>query len=255
MASLGSKASNIYIIGATEIRSDRIRVTNDLPGADRAHYGSTAVPAPWTWRMTHHTFIGPMDGGNRMIYISELGGSVFYLETDSPFSRVFYKSGNKYLPNHIHLLTINGTEPGNDNTGPFFDQFIHAPNGFKCDVAFSRGDGFAGATAGAFSRGFVGRFGRNRYNDVKTRGVLLGNQGNFDEERGATVQLEVETRSVRLSGEAAYTIFKAAGAAVDNIASFLPRFAPSAGANFGDPTPVGAADRRYNPVITIAAQQ
>jgi hypothetical protein len=83
---------------------------------------------------------------------------------------------------------------------------------------------------------------------------MLGNQGNFDEERGATVQLEVETRSVRLSGEAAYTIFKAAGAAVDNIASFLPRFAPSAGANFGDPTPVGAAGKKYNPVITTASQ-
>jgi hypothetical protein len=247
------KTSNIYIIGATEIRSDRIGVTNDLPGANRAHYGSTAIPAPWTWRMTHHTFIGPMDGGNRIIYINELGGSVFYLETDSPFSRVFYKSGNKYLPNHIHLLTINGTEPGNDNTGPFFDQFIHAPNGFKCDVAFSRGDGFAGDTAGAFSRGFVGRFGRNGYSAVKTRGVLLGNQGNFDEERGATVQLEVETRTVRLSGEQAYTIFKAAGATVANIASFMPRFAPSAGASFGDPTPVGTTDKRYNPVITTAA--
>lgn len=254
------KVSNVYIVGATEIRSDRIQVTNNLPGADRTHYGSAVIPAPWTWRQTHHTFIGPSDNGNRSVYIKELGGSVFYQQTGSPFSRIFYKSGNKYLPNHIHLLTINGTEPSNDNTGPFFDQFIHAPNGFKCDIAFSRGDGFASDTTGPFSRGFVGRFGRSvwtsdsGYLPPKTRGVLLGNQGNFDEERGATVQLEVETRTVRLPGELAYTIFKAAGASVDNIQSFMPRYSPAQNASFGEPTPVGASNKKYNPVITEAAQ-
>jgi hypothetical protein len=251
---VGLKMSNIYIVGATEIRSDQIGVTNNLPGADRTHYGNGVIPAPWTWRQTHHTFVGPSDIGNRTVYIKELGGSVFYQQTGSPFSRIFYKSGNKYLPNHIHLLTINGTEPSNDNTGPFFDQFIHAPNGFKCDVAFSRGDGFASDTTGPFSRGFVGRFGQNGYSLVKTRGVLLGNQGNFDQERGATVQLEVETRTVRLPGELAYTIFKAAGASVNNIESFMPRYSPGLSASFGEPTPVGTSDRKYNPIITEAAQ-
>jgi len=244
--------SNIYIIGATEISSAAIGVTNPLPAANRAHYGDSVVPAPWVWRQTHHTFIGSLDSGNRTVYISELGSNVFYLENNnSQSSRVFYKSGDKYLPNHIHLLTINGTEPSNNNTGPFFDQFIHAANGFQCNTAFSRGDGFTAQTVGRFSRGFVGRFGRNGYNSVKTRGVLLGNQGNFDEERGSVVQLDLETRTVRMQNEQAFTIFKAAGASTFDIEQFIPRYTPAPG--FGEPIPVGGSGKKYNPVLTSPA--
>lgn len=250
------RLSNVYIYGATEINSVQIGVTNPVPASDRAHYGTELVPstAPngWTWRMTHHTFIGPSDSGTRSVYIGELGGSVFYLESSqSQFSRNFYRGGNKYLPNHIHLLTINGNEPTTSSTGPFFDQFIHGANGFQCNIAFSRGDGFAGETSTPFSRGFVGRFGSNGYNNVKTRGVLLGNQGNFDEERGAIVRMESETRSVRLAGEQAFTIFKAAGARVSDIGQFMPAYSPPA--SFGEPLPIGASTRKYNPVITAAA--
>jgi hypothetical protein len=252
---VGIKLSNIYIIGATEIDSQVIQVNNAIPGSNQAHYGNTAVLADWTWRMTHHTFIGALESGTGTVLISELGrGDVFYLENPSnSYTRVFYQSGSKYLPNHIHLLTINGTEPTNDNTGPFFDQFIHAANGLQCGYAFSRAHGFARDTGRPFSSGFVGRFGRNGYNSVKTRGVLLGNQGNFDEERGSTVKLSVEARTVRLANEQAYTLFKVAGASNSNIEQFMPAYSNPPPASFGEPLPLGPADKKYNPVITLPA--
>jgi hypothetical protein len=259
------KLANIYIIGATEISSVEIGVSSSVPGSDRAHYGPAPlsagqptitgeIPAPWTWRMTHHTFIGALESGNGTVVIEELGwGSAFYLErSGSPFTRVYFKNVEKYLPSHIHLLTIAGNEPGANN-GPFFDQFIHAANGFQCNYAFSRGLGFARDTTIQFSSGFVGRFGSNSCNIVKTRGVLLGNQGNFDEERGAVVRLDVETRTVRLGGEKAYTIFKVAGARNDNIEQFMPTYADPPPASFGEPLPLGPTGKKYNPVITSSA--
>jgi hypothetical protein len=253
------RIANIYIYGATEVSSEKINVTSPVPNAANTHYGDNVANAPWKWTQTHHTFIGPTVDGTGSVYIRELGSAAFYnQDPSSSFTRVFYKLNNTYLPNHIHLLNVRGEEAAGDD-GPFFDQFIHAPNGFSCTAAFSRGDGFAGFTQVPYSRGFVGQFGSNGYNNVKTRGVLLGNQGNFDEERGAIVKMGLETRTVR-SDEQAYTIFKVAGGGLVDLVSrnfdnsFLPLYSPPGGAeNFGEPNPVGPDGKKYNPAITTAS--
>jgi hypothetical protein len=79
----------------------------------------------------------------------------------------------KLLPNHIHLLTNTGAVPGDATSGPFFDQFIHAPQGLFVVQAWQAS--FEVAPTLPRLQGFVGAFGSNGHNAVKTRGVLGGN--------------------------------------------------------------------------------
>jgi hypothetical protein len=81
------------------------------------------------------------------------------------------------LPNHIHLLDNAGAVPADNDTGPFFDQFIHAPQGlFVVQAWFSALEGDGVPTLPRL-QGFVGKFGSNAYNTTKTRGVIGGNSG------------------------------------------------------------------------------
>jgi hypothetical protein len=243
------RLSNIYIYGSVSVSSTAINVTNTLPSANQAHYGSTAVSSPWVWRQTHHTFIGSTD--DKAIEISQLGGAASYRQTGTLASdRSWYKNDNTYLPNHIHLLTIDGNDPANNDDGPFYDQFIHAKKSLLIASAF-RSNAIS-QTSGSVTEGFVGRFGSNGYNSVKTRGVLLGNAGEFDEERGAIVFLSASAGTPNLSAQPALTIFKVAGISFTNLAQSVPKYAPGS-ASFGEPNPIGAVGREYNPVITSAS--
>jgi hypothetical protein len=242
------KFSNIYIRGNTTITSTGMGVANAVPGSEEAHYGSASVSAPWTWRQHHHTFLGPIDEG--IVSINEIGGAAFYQQTGSVRSRSWYKNANTFLPNHIFLTDSTGAEPVNNNDGPFCDQFIHAKNGINVLSAFRQAQ--AQESSGDITEGFVGRFGSNGYNSVKARGILLGNQGFADEERGATVVLGPNTRLSFTGAGSQFTIFKVAGKTKDQAGEIIPKFAQGT-ATFGEPNPVGAVDRKYNPVITDSA--
>jgi hypothetical protein len=224
-------------------------VTNAVPLSGDAHYGSTSVATPWTWRQFHHTFLGPIT--NEPVVIDQMGGRQSYLQSGVS-SRSWFKNaaGTRYLVNHIHLLTSAGAEPADNDSGPFLDQFIHAKRSLIVRSSFLTP--FAGSSTGAVSQGFVGRFGSNGYNTVKTRGVLLGNEGLLDQERGATVLLGVDARLALTSDNTAFTIFKVAGLERTQTTQILPKYVPGS-ATFGEPNPVGAVDRKYNPVITTAA--
>jgi hypothetical protein len=142
-----------------------------------------------------------------------------------PGARSWYKNatGTKYLVNHIHLLTSAGAEPADDDSGPFLDQFIHAKRGLTVRSSFLTQ--FAGSSTGAVSQGFVGRFGSNGYNSVKTRGVLLGNEGLFDQERGATVLLGARTRlGLPDADNTALSIFGVAGLERTQTMQILPKY-------------------------------
>jgi hypothetical protein len=141
--------------------------------------------------------------------------------------------------------------PGDDDTGPFFDQFIHAKTLLSVRQSFQAG--FTGDDAGGATQGFFGRFGSNGYNTAKTRGVLLGNQGLLDQERSATVVLGSRTLQQGSDHEAAFvgTIFAIAGISKDTRNVSVPKYVIGS-ATFGEPNPPGAVDRKFNPVITSA---
>jgi hypothetical protein len=190
------RIANIYFRGKTKITTAGMfaGVSNasigDLPQAGDAHYGSSAVSAPWTWEQTYHTFIAPAPGDPSDIALSLGGDSSLRANLGTSFNTWSYYQDQtgKLLPNHIQLLTTSGQVPANDNTGPFFDQFVHAPSKFATrNVWQSVGETLA--TPGPRLQGFVGKFGSNGYNSVKTRGVLGGNLGVEDPEAGFTFSL------------------------------------------------------------------
>jgi hypothetical protein len=243
--------SNLYLRGNATVTSAGAGVTNAVPLSGDAHYGSTSVATPWTWRQFHHTFLGPIT--NEPVVIDQMGGRQSYSQGTGPGSRSWFKNaaGTRYLVNHIHLLTLAGAEPADNDSGPFLDQFIHAKRGITVRRSFITDQ--SGSSAGSVSEGFVGRFGSNGYNTVRARGVLLGNEGRFDEERGATVFLGVESRTALLAfADTSFTIFKVAGLERTQATQILPKY-DIGSATFGEPNPVGAVDRKYNPVITTAA--
>jgi hypothetical protein len=245
------RMSNIYLRGSTSITTAGTGVTNALPSSGSAHYGSASVEAPWTWRQTHHTFLSSLGEEADPIYIDQLGADISYLLSESDTTQTFFQNLATYLPNHIHLQTAAGGIPGDDDTGPFFDQFIHAKTLLSVRQSFLAG--FTGAAAAGATQGFFGKFGSNGHNSVKTRGVLLGNQGFLDQERGATVILGSKTIQEGSDHVAAFvgTIFAVAGISKDTRNISVPKYVIGA-ATFGEPNPLGAVDRRYNPVITSA---
>jgi hypothetical protein len=243
--------SNIYLRGTTSISSASIGVTNALPFSSSAHYGSASVSAPWTWRQTHHTFLSSLGEESNPIYIDQLGADINYPLSGGDSTQTYFQNLTTYLPNHIHLQTAAGAVPGDDDTGPFFDQFVHAKTLLSVRQSFLAG--FTGAAAGGATQGFFGRFGSNGHNTVKTRGVLLGNQGFLDQERGATVILGSKTIQEGSDHAAAFvgTIFAIAGISKDTRNTSVPKYVIGS-ATFGEPNPLGAVDRKFNPVITSA---
>lgn len=233
--------NNIYIRGTSQITSAGMGVTSAIYGANLVHYGSAVVDAPWTWRQTHHTFIGttPPTGSGR-VRISRLGLQGARAGDPALGTRSYYKDlTGKYLPNHIHLLTSNGAEPTDDDSGPFFDQFIHAP----VSIAMLRpwpDAGTSTATGQAYA-GFVGKCGSNGYSTTKTRGCLLG--GNGAQQPETTFAAKIITNG---TGTFASPLFQAAGGTVANRTDKFAAPSNTAGA-FGVPNPAG-----FNPVITSA---
>jgi hypothetical protein len=230
---------NIYIRGASVITSGGMGVTSELPSADKVHYGSTAVTAPWTWRQSYHTFIGSRSGA---VSIERLGGvfAVLTVASDSQ-SRSYYQDlTGKLLPNHIQLLTTDGVAPGNNSSGPFFDQFIHAHSSLRVNVTWS--GSLAGRSTGPSLQGFVGKMGANGHNAVKTRAALLGNGVQLGQERGFDVFLSGSVQGGQTPG---YTVVQRAGETFNNQRSARPEMFGSG--SFGEPSPLG-----YNPVITDA---
>jgi hypothetical protein len=243
--------SALYLRGNVTITSAGAGVTNAVPLSGDAHYGSASVAAPWTWRQFHHTFLGSIT--NEPVVIDQMGGRVSYNQGSAAGDRSWYRNSTdtRYLANHIHLLTSAGAEPADNDSGPFLDQFIHAKRSLTVRESFLTG--FSGSSTGNVSQGFVGRFGSNGYNSVKTRGVLLGNEGLLDQERGATVFLGAGTRlGSGSASNTALSIFKVAGLAINQTTQILPKYVPGA-ATFGAPNPVGGTGKEYNPVITTAA--
>jgi hypothetical protein len=299
--------SNLYLRGNATVTSAGMGVTNAVPLSGDAHYGSASVATPWTWRQFHHTFLSSIT--NEPVVIDQMGGRISYNQGSTAGDRSWYRNSTdtRYLANHIHLLTSAGAEPADNDSGPFLDQFIHAKRSLTVRESFLTG--FSGSSTGNVSQGFVGRFGSNGYNSVKARGVLLGNEGLLDQERGATVFLAADSRlGSGTPDNTALSIFKVAGLAINQTTQILPKYgidvnstaagvtyqilslgsttqanwntlagtsgltyavgsriaaavngttlADSTGAVepfYGEPHPLGASTRRYNPVITDAA--
>jgi hypothetical protein len=201
---------NVYIRGKTRVTSAGMGVTSNVPLANEAHYGSSPVVVPWTWEQTYHTFIGASPGYSLPITL-EFGSSTIRFKTNPSVAKAdsyFQDATGKLLPNHIHLLTTGGVEPSDANTGPFFDQFIHAPATLIVREAW-QDTGESSAAILPRLQGFLGRFGSNGYNSIKTRGVLGGNASVLDAETGFTLL-------VGLTGGAngGRSIFQRAGLAV-----------------------------------------
>ena len=232
---------NVYIRGKTTITSAGIGVSGALPLANNTHYGNAAVNTPWTWEQTYHTFIGRRT--DRLHNISLEFGGFFNVDTVPGLgsSRSYYvdRTG-KLLPNHIHLLDNSGAAPSDNNTGPFFDQFIHAPSRLYVGIAWRGASESQSQTTGNRLQGFVGRFGSNGYNSVKTRGVLGGNAGAYDPETGFVFEL-----ASGVGSNTGRTFFQRAGLTPAEASSAsLPTFNASSTAA-GDGFPTG-----LNPVIT-----
>jgi hypothetical protein len=243
--------SNLYVRGNTTITSAGMGVTNAVPLSGDAHYGSASVATPWTWRQFHHTFLSSIT--NEPVVIDQMGGRISYNQGSAAGDRSWYRNSTdtRYLANHIHLLTSAGAEPADNDSGPFLDQFIHAKRSLVVRSSFLTP--FSGSSTGNVSQGFVGRFGSNGYNTVKARGVLLGNEGLVDQERGATVFLAADSRLASGTPDnTALSIFKVAGLAINQTTQILPKYVPGS-ATFGAPNPVGGTGKEYNPVITAAA--
>lgn len=182
---------NIYLRGKTRITSTGMGVTNDLPLANYAHYGSAVKAHPWVWEQTFHTFIGIQPDGSQSLQL-RIGGPFGYEFDPNIIGGIgYYQDGTgKLLPNHIHLLNNSGNVPTTTDDGPFFDQFIHSPDSLSV-VGYTwpnyRED--PGQSTVPSVQGFVGRFGSNGYNNTKTRGVLGGNGGVLNAETGMTFAL------------------------------------------------------------------
>jgi hypothetical protein len=159
---------NVYIRGKTRVTSAGAGVTNDVPIANSVHYGSATVSAPWTWDQTYHTFIGAAPLYGLPIAVTFGGNVRFNTNPNLANASTYYQDGTgKLLPNHIHLLTNAGAAPSNANSGPFFDQFIHAPAALNVPSAWP---GFSESTQASLPRlqGFVGKFGSNGYNSTNS---------------------------------------------------------------------------------------
>jgi hypothetical protein len=236
---------NLYIRGKTRITSAGIGVTNNLPQTGSSHYGTAAVTTPWAWEQTYHTLLGVNPSLGQPISLA-LGGALIRYNTNPAVggSFTYYQDeSGKLLPNHIHLLANDGTTPANNDTGPFFDQFIHAPQGLFVTQAWSAVGEGDGVPILPRLQGFVGKFGSNAYNTTKTRGVIGGNSGigNIDSpEEGFTFSLlALPVANGGLS------IFQRAGVAVGSTSlSARPTYNDQSQA-FGTGFPTGA-----NPVIT-----
>ena len=235
--------SNIYIRGKTRITSAGMGVTNSVPLANSIHYGSAAVTTPWTWEQTYHTFIGVSPESNDQVLNLSLGSDKrFNSDPTSAVARSYYIDGSgKLLPNHIHLLTSAGAVPGDNDVGPFFDQFIHSPGKLNANSAWTlSSEGSATEVLVARRQGFVGKFGSNGYNSTKTRGVLCGSSVALAPETGFTAVL---AGAVILSG-GHRSIFRRAGIATGTADDGLVAYT-SSGQAFGEASPTG-----INPVIT-----
>lgn len=236
--------SNFYIRGKTRITSAGMGVTNSLPQADAYHYGTAAVATPWAWEQTYHTLIGVNPSLGQLISL-KLGNSLRFDTNPSVVgSFTYYQDGSgKLLPNHIRLLDNAGAIPADSDTGPFFDQFIHAPQGLfvvEAWTAFGESDGVPTLPR---LQGFDGKFGSNGYNSTKTRGVIGGNSG------AGSVDTPEEGFTFSLlsmpSANAGLSIFQRAGVAVGSTnLSARPTYNDQSQA-FGTGFPTGA-----NPVIT-----
>lgn len=185
---------NIYLRGNTTITSAGIGCSTPIDGSGNFHYGAV-VNAPWTYRQFYHTFIGTQSINK--INIRTLGSTAYGVpRTDAgtvagQYNDWYADLTGKLLPNHIHLLTNSttavapnsfttttlsypATTPTVDNdNGPFLDQLIHAKYGISFDYVWF--NNYAINNARPVWQGFLGRFGSNGHNTVKTRGVLLGN--------------------------------------------------------------------------------
>jgi hypothetical protein len=215
--------SNLGLRGNVTITSAGMGVTNAVPDSGSAHYGSASVATPWTWRQFHHTFLSSIT--NEPVAIDQMGGRISYNQGSAASDRSWYRNSTdtRYLANHIHLLTSAGAEPADNDSGPFLDQFIHAKRSLTVRESFLTGQ--AGSSTGNVSQGFVGRFGSNGYNTVKTRGVLLGNEGLLDQERGATVFLAADSMlGIPGADNTALSIFKVAGLAINQTTQILPKY-------------------------------
>jgi hypothetical protein len=215
--------SNIYLRGNVTITSVGMGVTNAVPDSGSAHYGSASVATPWTWRQFHHTFLSSIT--NEPVVVDQMGGRISYNQGSAVGDRSWYRNSTntRYLANHIHLLTSAGAEPADNDSGPFLDQFIHAKRSLTVRESFLTG--LSGSSTGNVSQGFVGRFGSNGYNSVKARGVLLGNEGLVDQERGATVFLAADNRlAIPGADNTALSIFKVAGLAINQTTQILPKY-------------------------------
>ena len=236
--------SNFYIRGKTRITSAGMGVTNSLPQADAYHYGTAAVATPWAWEQTYHTLLGVNPSLGQPISL-KLGNSLrFDTNPSVAGSSTYYQDGSgKLLPNHIRLLDNAGAIPADSDTGPFFDQFIHAPQGLFVVQAWAAVFESDGVPILPRLQGFTGKFGSSGYNSTKTRGVIGGNSGagNADTpEEGFTFSL----LSMPIAN-AGLSIFQRAGVAVGSTnLSARPTYNDQSQA-FGTGFPTGA-----NPVIT-----
>jgi len=190
---------NIYLRGNTTITSAGISagnataITTALDGSGGYHYGAL-VPAPWTHRQFYHTFISTMTVNK--LNIRALGSYGNYVVRTADAGTIsegvndwYADLTGKLLPNHIHLLASStaSTAPnsftpaaglaypatGDYDSGPFLDQFIHAKYGISFEWVWLNINGISSTRP--VWQGFLGRFGSNGHNTVKTRGILLGN--------------------------------------------------------------------------------
>jgi hypothetical protein len=231
---------NVYIRGKTRVTSAGAGVTNDVPIANSVHYGSATVSAPWTWDQTYHTFIGAAPLYGLPIAVTFGGNVRFNTNPNLANASTYYQDGTgKLLPNHIHLLTNAGAAPSNANSGPFFDQFIHAPAALNVPSAWP---GFSESTQASLPRlqGFVGKFGSNGYNSTKTRGALGGNAGLVDPETGFSFLL-----AIFADANNGRSIFQRAGIAVGAADSTARVTYDDQGQSFGEGFPAG-----LNPPLT-----
>jgi hypothetical protein len=231
---------NVYIRGKTRVTSAGAGVTNNVSLANSGHYGSATVSAPWTWDQSYHTFIGAAPRYGLPITVTFGSGVRFNTNTSLASASTYYQDGtDKLLPNHIHLLTSAGAVPSDANSGPFFDQFIHAPVALNVSQAWQ---GTTESTQASLPRlqGFVGKFGSNGYNSTKTRGVLGGNAGALDPETGFTFLLGEAVRA-----NSGRSIFQRAGIAVGAADNTARVTYDDQGQNFGEGFPAGE-----NPPVT-----
>jgi hypothetical protein len=234
------RLSNFYIRGKTTITSAGIGATSALPLANATPYGGAAVAAPWVWSQTHHTLIGATHGKYQLIQMA-FGNEVRYNSDPATVaaSTYYQDATGKLLPNHIHLLTNAGAAPTDATSGPFFEQFIHAPQGLSVGQAWQQI--FESVPILPRLQGFVGKFGSNGHNTVKTRGVVGGSSTLGDyAETGFTFSLLL--RPDAINGR---SIFQRAGVAVGTATTTAKVTYDDQSQPFGTGFPAGAT-----PLIT-----